>query len=51
MIRLAALTVLAAFAQEHSPEREKNPFANNRAAADAGKRIYDQTCQACHGAN
>lgn len=51
MIRLLVLTALAASAQEHSPEREKNPFANNRTAADAGKRIYDQTCQACHGAN
>lgn len=38
-------------AQEHTPQNEKNPFAGNAAAATSGQRLYQQTCQACHGGN
>src|SRR5215831_13048177 len=27
----------------------KNPFAGNADAITAGRRVYDQTCQTCHG--
>jgi len=27
----------------------RNPLGNNAAAAAAGRLVYDQTCQACHG--
>jgi alcohol dehydrogenase (cytochrome c) len=37
------------FAQEHTPEREKNPFSGNPTAIAAGQRLYEQACQACHG--
>ncbi|MBM3785692.1 MAG: PQQ-dependent dehydrogenase, methanol/ethanol family [Acidobacteria bacterium] len=50
-MRLTFLLPLTLLAQEHSPERERNPFANQTAAIAAGKKIYDQTCQACHGGN
>lgn len=40
---------LAVSAQEHAPEREKNPFAGKPEAAAAGEKLYAQTCQACHG--
>ncbi|MBL8189502.1 MAG: PQQ-dependent dehydrogenase, methanol/ethanol family [Acidobacteria bacterium] len=36
-------------AQEHTPERDKNPFAGKPEAVEAGKRLYEQACQACHG--
>src|SRR5258708_24087457 len=28
---------------------DTNPMANNRNAVAAGRRLYDQPCQACHG--
>ena len=40
---------LSAIAQEHTPEREKNPFAGNAEAAAAGQKTFEQACQACHG--
>ena len=30
-------------------DRTSNPLANRPDAADAGHRLYDQTCQSCHG--
>lgn len=36
-------------AQEHAPEREKNPFAGKPEAVAAGEKLYSQICQACHG--
>jgi len=35
--------------QGHAPEKEKNPFAGNPAAIAAGRRLYEQACQSCHG--
>jgi alcohol dehydrogenase (cytochrome c) len=48
---LALLCIFAGalFAQEHSPDREKNPLAGNPSAIAAGARLYEQACQACHG--
>lgn len=46
---IAAVAAACVFAQDHTPEREKNPFAGNPEAAAAGQKIYEQTCQACHG--
>ena len=40
---------LSVIAQEHTPEREKNPFAGNAEAAVAGQKTFEQACQACHG--
>jgi len=37
------------FAQDHTPEREKNPFSGYPAAIAAGQRLYEQACQTCHG--
>jgi alcohol dehydrogenase (cytochrome c) len=48
---LAAWCFLASWllAQEHIPQNAKNPFAGNAAAITAGKRLYEQACQSCHG--
>ncbi len=40
----AALAIAA-----DAPDTVKNPFAGNAAAVAAGKDLYAQTCQACHG--
>lgn len=40
-----------AVAQEHTPQNEKNPLANDANAAVDGRRLYGQACQACHGGN
>lgn len=31
------------------PDAMHNPFASNPAAVPAGKLLYEQTCQDCHG--
>lgn len=36
-------------AQEHTPEREKNPLAGRPEAVAAGQKTFEQACQACHG--
>ena len=47
-LALAVVVVSAApFAQQADTTR--NPLAGNAAAAAAGRRIFDQTCQSCHG--
>jgi PQQ-dependent dehydrogenase (methanol/ethanol family) len=49
-LMLASLMVGWAFAQQaNMPDAQKNPFAGDPAAIAAGKTLYQQTCQACHG--
>ena len=36
-------------AQEHTQQNAKNPLAGNPAAVAAGRRLYEQACQSCHG--
>ena len=36
-------------AGQHIPENDRNPLAGNPSAVSAGKRLYEQTCQSCHG--
>jgi len=31
------------------PDAQKNPFSQDPATVAAGRRLYEQTCQACHG--
>ncbi|MFN9084684.1 MAG: c-type cytochrome, partial [Acidobacteriota bacterium] len=50
-IVLALFAAVLASAQEHIPENEKNPLAGKPEAIATGKRLYEQTCQACHGGN
>jgi PQQ-dependent dehydrogenase (methanol/ethanol family) len=35
--------------QTDTPDVQKNPFAGDQAAIVAGKTLYEQTCQSCHG--
>ncbi len=51
MLRLALLCSFVLSAQEHTPQNEKNPLANDPTAVPAGARLYSQACQACHGGN
>ena len=34
-----------------SAKQLKNPFSGQRAAADAGKKLYETNCAKCHGAD
>jgi mono/diheme cytochrome c family protein len=34
-----------------SARQQKNPYSGQRAAADAGKKLYESHCAKCHGAN
>ena len=45
------LSFLCSFAlgQQHAPIAEKNPLSGNVAAAEAGKKLYVNYCQVCHG--
>src|SRR5438093_11574512 len=41
--------VIAAIAFGAQADTVRNPLANNPSAAVAGRRLYDQACQSCHG--
>ena len=48
-LTLVAIGADVAFAQRADTTR--NPLGNSPAAIAAGQRVYDQTCQPCHGAS
>src|SRR5207253_2296619 len=41
--------VIAALAFGAQADTVRNPLTNNPSAAVAGRRLYDQACQSCHG--
>jgi PQQ-dependent dehydrogenase (methanol/ethanol family) len=45
----AVCLTTAATLGAQAPDSVKNPFAGNAAAVAAGKELYGQTCQGCHG--
>jgi PQQ-dependent dehydrogenase (methanol/ethanol family) len=47
---ISAVVYTAALHGQHTPENEKNPLAGDRTAIAAGKRLFEQACQSCHGA-
>ncbi|HEY2019220.1 MAG TPA: c-type cytochrome [Bryobacteraceae bacterium] len=47
----APICLLGPLLAQHTIESEINPMAGNRNAIADGKRLYDSTCQACHGAD
>lgn len=48
---LAWLNAVLLVSAPNLPRAQKNPLAGNAAAAVAGKTLFSQTCQGCHGAN
>ena len=48
-VALLSLFLSSSFLAQHAPVAEKNPFAGNASAAEAGKRTYVNSCQICHG--
>jgi PQQ-dependent dehydrogenase (methanol/ethanol family) len=53
-IRIVCLMLLGCgtgvlLAQQQAAERQENPLAGSPAAVSAGRRLYEQTCQSCHG--
>ncbi len=46
---IICLTATILLAQEHTQQNEKNPLAGNPTALAAGKQLYEQACQTCHG--
>ncbi len=53
-IRIVCLVLLGCgtgilLAQQQPVKRQENPLAGRPAAILAGKRLYEQTCQSCHG--
>lgn len=49
LLFLLFISCLAVLAQEHTQQNEKNPFAGKPESIAAGKRLYEQACQTCHG--
>jgi mono/diheme cytochrome c family protein len=42
-----AIALLAA--AQDTPEAQKNPFSGDTKAVEAGGKLFQQTCQSCHG--
>ena len=49
MIFYALIYLTARLLPAQSRESDTNPMANNPDAIAGGRKLYDQTCQACHG--
>src|SRR5881396_3955737 len=45
----AAVLTAASLLLAQQSDTTKNPLAANADAAAAGRALYDQTCQSCHG--
>ena len=50
LMSLLSLVPLQAQIGPVAPDAMRNPFADDPHATAAGKLLYEQTCQACHGA-
>ncbi|MGH9139560.1 MAG: c-type cytochrome, partial [Vicinamibacterales bacterium] len=46
---VAAAGISASVLPAQQSDTTRNPLTGNAAAAAAGRRLYDQTCQSCHG--
>jgi PQQ-dependent dehydrogenase (methanol/ethanol family) len=44
-------TAPSLIAQNDAPDATRNPFAADPSAVPAGKVLFEQTCQSCHGAD
>ena len=44
-----SLAIAALLLAQHTPEGEQNPLVGDRAAVEAGAKLFAQTCEACHG--
>lgn len=52
LLLIPILIVVPMFSQQTgAPDAQKNPFARDARAAAAGKSLYTQTCESCHGAD
>lgn len=49
IVLAAATCALRLAAQQDTPEAQKNPLAGDAAAIAAGRALFQQACQACHG--
>ena len=49
LLFLAAAAIAAGVPLAQQSDTTRNPLAGNAGAAAAGRRLYDQTCQSCHG--
>src|SRR5260370_41335090 len=45
----AALAIGISVPLAQQSDTARNPLSNNAGAAAAGRTLYDQTCQSCHG--
>jgi PQQ-dependent dehydrogenase (methanol/ethanol family) len=52
LLLLAALAVSVGspVAQQNATDTARNPLSSDPSAIAAGQRVFDQTCQSCHGA-
>ena len=49
LLTLAAPGAVALFAQQNASDTTRNPLTNDPGAVETGRRLYNQTCLACHG--